>query len=310
MSSRSGSAVPPVRTVVAAWLIAAQIVVAASVGALVCGPAGAAAPGSEVTSLLVAPSGPVSADYPFAARSAAQAVAAAAGGIDLDVAVLDLRTGVSASSLPTPEPMFAASLAKLVVAVDLIDRRRAEGLVVGAPDLELVRRALGPSDDAAMNELWERFDGQGAAERLSVRLGLTATAAPVDPSYWGQMTISAADLTTLYRHVLTMPVADRELIIGALAAAPPVAADGFTQDFGLLAPRRVGQAVAKQGWMCCENQTSYLHSAGLVGDDGRFVVVLLSRQQFEQDWQPEKDRLTAVAGAVHEVLDQAADVTH
>ncbi len=143
---------------------------------------------------------------------------------------------------------------------------------------------------------------------MSARLGLSGTTAPADPSYWGQMTITAADLATLYRHVLTMPETDRDLIIGALAAAPPVAADGFAQDFGLLAPRQVGIAVAKQGWMCCDDQTSYLHSAGLVGDEGRFVVVLLSRQQFGQDWQPERDRLTAVASAVYGVLDRATDV--
>jgi hypothetical protein len=136
---------------------------------------------------------------------------------------------------------------------------------------------------------------------------LTATSAPVDPSYWGQMTVTAADLTSVYRHVLTMPDPDRDLIIGALAAAPPIAADGFSQDYALLAPRTVGVAVAKQGWMCCDDQTSYLHSAGLVGDDGRFVVALLSRQQFEQDWQAERDRLTAVASAVHEVLDTAGE---
>ncbi|ORM36317.1 serine hydrolase [Williamsia sp. 1135] len=307
MFARSTSAAPPLRTVVAASLIAAQILVAASVGAVVCGSARAAAP-VPTNSLLMAPSGPVSADHSFAALAAAQATATAGGGIDLDAAVLDTTTGVSASTTPAPVPMFAASLAKLVVTVDVIDRRRDDDLVVGEPDLELLRRALGPSDDLAMNELWERFDGQGAAARVSARVGLVGTTAPVDPSYWGQMTTTAADLATLYRHVISMPEMDRDMIIGALAAAPPVATDGFAQDFGLLAPRQVGIAVAKQGWMCCDDQTSYLHSAGLVGDDGRFVVVLLSRQQFDQDWQPERDRLTALAAAVYEVLDQASDV--
>lgn len=307
MFGRSTSAAPPLRSVVAASLIAAQILVVASVGAVVCGSAGAAAP-VPTNSLLMAPSGPVSGDYSFTALAAAQAAATAAGGFELDAAVLDTATGVSASTTPAPVPMFAASLAKLVVAVDLIDRRRDDDLVVGEADLESLRRALGPSDDLAMNELWERFDGQGAAARVSARLGLSGTTAPADPSYWGQMTITATDLATLYRHVLTMPETDRDLIIGALAAAPPVAADGFAQDFGLLAPRQVGIAVAKQGWMCCDDQTSYLHSAGLVGDEGRFVVVLLSRQQFGQDWQPERDRLTAVAAAVHDVFDRATDV--
>ncbi|WP_207839425.1 hypothetical protein [Williamsia soli] len=307
MFGRSSPAAPPLRTVVAASLIAAQMLVAASVGAVVCGSARAAAP-VPTNSLLMAPSGPVSADDSFAALAAARASATAEGGIDLEAAVLDTTTGVSASTTPAHVPMFAASLAKLVVTVDVIDRRRDDALVVGESDLELLRRALGPSDDLAMNQLWERFDGQGAAARVSARLGLVGTTAPVDPSYWGQMTTTAADLATVYRHVLSMPGMDRDLIIGALAAAPPVAADGFAQDFGLLAPRQVGIAVAKQGWMCCDDQTSYLHSAGLVGDDGRFVVVLLSRQPFDQDWQLERGRLTAVASAVRDVLDTATSV--
>lgn len=297
---------PAAHAVVAAWLIAVQVLLTASVGAMVCGMGNAAVP----EPLSVVPSGPmpIENDYATLALAAAEDTAATIDGFDLDAAVLDLTTGVLASDLTASAPMYAASLAKLVVAVDVIDRRRDEGLVVGDEDLELIRRALGPSDDAAMNELWTRFDGQGAAARVSPRLGLTATAAPTDPSYWGQMTITAADLTTLYRHVLMMPEADRDLIIGAIAAAPAVATDGFAQDFGLLAPRSVGTAVAKQGWMCCDDQTSYLHSAGLVGDDGRFVVVLLSRQQFVDDWQPERERLTTVAGAVHEVLDPAASI--
>lgn len=308
MPARFVFAVPSARTVVAASLIAAQVLVAASVGAVVCGPAGADAPRPAANSLLVAPSGPMSGDYPFAALTAAQAAATGVGGLDLDVGILDLRTGVSAFSTSAPVPMFAASLAKVILIVDVVDRRREEGLPVGDTDLELMRRALGPSDDLAMNELWTRFDGQGAAPRVSTRLGLSGTAAPADPTYWGQMLITAADLTAVYRHVLTMPNADRDLIIGALAAAPAVATDGFAQDFGLLGPRTVGIAVAKQGWMCCgeDGRTAYLHSAGLVGDDGRFVVVLLSRQQLEQDWQLQKDRLSAVADAVHDVLDTAA----
>jgi hypothetical protein len=59
------------------------------------------------------------------------------------------------------EPYYTAAPSKLVVIVDVLDRRRLEGLTVTDADLVLFRRALGPSDDAAMSALWERFDGAG-----------------------------------------------------------------------------------------------------------------------------------------------------
>ena len=215
-----------------------------------------------------------------AAVDAAQA--RAAGSTELAVAVLDRTTGELAVNGRSDEPYYTASLSKLVVAVDVLDRRRLEGLTVNDADLALFARALGPSDDAAMSALWERFDGAGAPGRVSARLGLKATTAPRRTGQWGEVEVTAADLVTLWRHVLDeMPAEDRDLLLGDMAAAPPVAKDGFDQAFGLLAPAVRGEggpgAVAKQGWMCCFSGRYYLHSTGTVGADRRFVVALLSR---------------------------------
>jgi hypothetical protein len=198
--------------------------------------------------------------------------------------------------------MFAASLTKVVVVVDMVDRQRTEGVVVTDADRDLIRSALGPSDDLAMDDLWTRFDGQGAIGRVSARLGLSGTHPPSDPSYWGEMATSPDDIVRLYEHVLAMPGPDRDLILGALAAAPPVAADGFAQDFGLLAPGAVSAPIAKQGWMCCFDTTAYVHSVGLIGEDHRFVVALLSRQPYDDDFVTARDGLTAVAAAINQVL--------
>lgn len=236
------------------------------------------------------------------ARMEALHAAASIDGAELDVAVLDLVTGDFAHGDPPGIPILSASLSKLVVAIDIVDRRRGGGITVESRDVDLIRRALGPSDDLAMNELWTRFDGFGAVERVSNTLGLMSTWAPVDPGFWGGVRTTAADVAVLYQHILTMPEADRDLIVNALSAAPPVAADGFAQNFGLLAPQLAFGSVTKQGWMCCDGQSSYLHSAGLFGHDRRFVTVLLSRQQFERNWQTQRDYLTAIAGAVEDVL--------
>jgi hypothetical protein len=235
-----------------------------------------------------------------AAVDAAESVPA--GSTDLGVAVLDRETGERAAGGQADEPFYTASLSKIVVAVDVLHRRRTEGLQVGSEDLELFRRALGPSDDAAMNVLWGRFDGVGAADRVSGMLDLEDTLPPEDPSQWGEMRISANDLLTIWRYVLEeMPAPDREFVVGAIGAAPDVARDGFDQAFGLLAaevdgPGAVG-AVAKQGWMCCFSGVYYLHSAGAVGEDERFVVALLSRIPREPGWEAARSEMTSIAAA-------------
>jgi hypothetical protein len=233
-----------------------------------------------------------------AAVDAAQA--RAAGSTELAVAVLDRGTGELAVGGRGNEPFYAASLSKLVVIVDVLDRRRLEGLEVTDADLALFERALGPSDDSAMSAIWDRFDGPGAVDRVRQRLGLSGTTAPKRAGQWGEVEVTAADYVRVWKHVLDeMPPDDRDLLVGDLAAAPPVARDGFDQAFGLLAPSvREGDgpsAVAKQGWMCCFSGRYYLHSAGAVGADRRFVVTLLTRMPRAEGWARAREELTGIA---------------
>jgi hypothetical protein len=291
----------PVRIAVAVVLIAALVLLTASVSAFVCGHG--AARDVEPAAVTSDPNQAVpQGGLVGPAVVAAEDIARSRPGFELGVAVLDTATGERALGGGGAAPMFAASLTKLVVVVDMIDCQLAEGLVVTDADRDLIRAALGPSDDQAMNELWTRFDGQGAIGRVSARLGLTATYPPTDPSYWGEMTTSPDDLVRIYEHVLTMPPPERDLILGSLALAPSIAADGFAQDFGLLAPGVVTSPIVKQGWMCCFDQTAYLHSVGLVGDDHRFVVATMSRQPYQENWMTARDGLTAVATAIDDVL--------
>lgn len=241
-------------------------------------------------------------------RAVSTAEQAAAQTTDLGVAVLDRVSGRVAVGAAGDEPFYTASLAKLVVVLDILDRRRVEGLAVSEADVELIRRALGPSDDDAMNILWTRFDGAGAAARVSARAGLAATTAPEDPSQWGQMSAPASDIVQLFDYVLgQMPAADRDLFVESLAAAPAIAADGFDQAFGLLAPSVNGPGVAaKQGWMCCFSDRYYLHSAGVVDAQQRYVVALLGRIPRAPGWDQARVELTAVADATLQILTSPA----
>ena len=235
-----------------------------------------------------------------AAAAAGDALAATAPGATVGVAVRDRHTGETAIGESGALPMYAASLVKIVVTIDVLERRRA-GLPVGPQHVELIRRALGPSDDEAMNTLWVRFDGHGAVARVAAQLGLSETRAPRDPSQWGEAVLSARDVVLLYDHVLSgMPPEDRELIVGALAAAPPIATDGFGQAFGLLAG--APPAASKQGWMCCQAGQITLHSAGIPEPGRRFVVALLSSRPRDVGYDGARATVTDVAGAVRAPL--------
>ncbi len=237
-----------------------------------------------------------------AAVAAGDALAAATPGATLGVAVLDRRTGQTAIGAAGAAPMYAASLTKIMVALDVLAMRRG-GVPVLPADLDLIRRALGPSDDQAMNALWIRFDGHGAVTRVASRLGLRETRPPEDPSHWGEALTSARDVVALYQHLLTeLPVADRDLLVGALAAAPPVATDGFDQVYGLLAGEPGRSAVSKQGWMCCQDGRITLHSAGLPHRADPYVVALLSSVPSAVGYDGARTMLTAAADAVRAPL--------
>ena len=231
----------------------------------------AAAPPTEVA--------PVPDDAPIPApepppvqRGLAQAAVNAAqeqasSSTELGVAVFDRSTGELVVGERGHERFYTASLSKLIVIVDVLDRRRTEGLQVTDDDLKLVARALGPSDDSA-NECrcGRSSSGAGRPPGASVELGLEGTTAPRRFGQWGEVEVTPADYATLWKYVLDdMPDDDRDLLISDMKAAPSTAKDGFDQAFGLLASviRRDGSgAVAKQGWMCCFSGQDYRAHGG------------------------------------------------
>lgn len=238
-----------------------------------------------------------------AAVAAVDALAAGMPGVRLAVAVFDRERGEFVPGRAAADPVYSASLVKIIVAVDMLQRQRSGGPSLRPREIDLIRRVLGPSDDRAMNQLWSRFDGIGAVQRVSGQLGLVATRQPADRSQWAETMVSAADVVTLYRHVLTgMPAADRDLIMSSIEAVPPVAADGFDQVFGLVGTGDRATVVAKQGWMCCHNGRFTLHSTGLLGAEGRYVVALLSTQPRGVGWEASRENLTAAAGALRGIL--------
>ncbi len=291
------------------WSVIGVLLVLAATGPLLVTDSGPVVPRMAAASVAPSPEAapaapPDTPEPPPVQRGLAQAAVNAAeeratSATQLGVAVLDRTTGELAANGLGHERFYTASLAKLIVIVDVLDRHRTEGLQVTDADRQLFARALGPSDDSAMNALWERFDGAGAVARVSDRLGLEGTAAPRRTGRWGEVEVTAADYAALWRYVLDdMPADDRELLISDLAAAPSTAKDRFDQAFGLLSSDVRGDgsgAVAKQGWMCCFSGQYYLHSAGAVGPEKRFLVVLLTRQPRTKGWPATRTEMTGIA---------------
>lgn len=229
---------------------------------------------------------------------------ASAPGMTLGVAVLNISSGELAEGRHGARPFLSASLSKLLVVVDMIDRWRTAGLTLTETDLDLANRALSSSDDAAMNVLWSRFDGYGAVERLVTRLGLTATSPPEDPGVWGNTKMTAGDMVRVYQHMVRdMAPEARDLIVGPLAAARPAGSDGFDQYFGLLTRGASDQVYAKQAWVTYRPKGFLLHSVGVVrgGTGDAYAVALLSTQPYASA-QAAREHLSTVANAVLGVL--------
>ncbi len=84
------------------------------------------------------------------------------------------------------------------------------------------------------------------------------------------------DGETVYRYLTDqVPVPDRGLLLGALADAPRIAADGFNQYFGIPDGLPHTTWAIKQGWGTSGSQ-AVMESTGLVGRDLRYVVVVLA----------------------------------
>ncbi|WP_243789083.1 serine hydrolase [Saccharopolyspora gloriosae] len=230
-----------------------------------------------------------------AVREAVRQVDAKAGelsGSTVAVAVLDRETGEVIGGEHADERFGTASLSKLLVAVD-VARRHTEGMPVADADVDLIRRALSISDDAAMNALWDRFDGAGAISRLAVRYGLTRTRPPEVPGNWGGTETSARDVATVLAQIPTLPAAERDLLLGPLDAAPRTAAEGFDQGYGLKDSTR--PVAVKAGWMCCDDGRRTVHSAGLIGPDRRYAVALLSTQPTSKSYSEASEVVTEAA---------------
>lgn len=188
--------------------------------------------------------------------------------------VVDLQTGTVLTSSHADQQFAAMSVVKLLIALDALARNNWV-----TPDGETqqeIHQMLADSDDEIANQAWTAGGGPATVTRMVSRLGLTGTQPPEDPGEWGDTLITPEDMVTVYRYLTDqVPVPDRDLLLGALADAPRIAADGFNQYFGIPDGLPHTTWAIKQGWGTSGSQ-AVMESTGLVGRDLRYVVVVLA----------------------------------
>lgn len=182
-------------------------------------------------------------------------------GGEVSAVVLDRTTGKTLVSMQPDRAYTSASLVKLFIALEVLDK--------GGP-ADDVRRMLSRSDDELASRLWGIYGGPRIVSRWANIMGLRETRPPADPGRWGDTEITAADMVRVYRYLTDQ---DQTTILNALRAATERGSDGFRQYFGIPDGASGHSWAIKQGWSCCR-PTRMLHTTGLVDD--RYIVVVLT----------------------------------
>jgi hypothetical protein len=263
---------------------------------------------------------PASAD-----TSAADARAAVPSDVTVAFAVFDRDSGRTTLRYNEHQQIRSASVVKLLIALDYFETNGPDTPIPDA-DLALLVPMLRSSDDDAASELWVRLGWEKIVERAVTRLRLVDSAPPVNVGFWGYTALSAADVVTIYRHVLEdAPVRVRDFIMGNLYAATTCATDGFDQSFGI--PSAIpGRVAFKQGWSrfgdvpprpCVEPEPHRFTGASKDGDErsltpdltrpamhttgvyGDKIMAVLTLEPEGTTWDQSAQRITVLTKAVY-----------
>jgi hypothetical protein len=213
----------------------------------------------------------------------------------LELEVVDLDQCAVQLSWKADQPQPTASVVKLLIALDLIDR---SGLPEDSEAADL-HTMLAASDDHIASRLWLQDGGPAIVQQQARKLGLTHTSPPADSGQWGSTRMSPADVITVYRHITAELAEDeRDFLTEAMENAPRNAADGFDQHFGI--PRAFPGAdwAVKQGWGSSEGRR-VLNTTGLVRNGSRtFALAVMATWDDSVDWATATTALTAATSTL------------
>ena len=220
------------------------------------------------------------------------------------VAVFDRRTGTyDDNGAAAHSPMGSASVIKVLMAEEILHRAAMGQIQLGPTEYASIETMLVDSNDPAASSLYSQFGGVALIMAALTRHGMTESSAPADPQYWGNTKISAHDIAVFYNSMLagSLPAESREYLLDLLRRTAPVASDGFGQIFGLAGGDPTLNVAVKQGWMCCLDGVRNVHSTAVLGDQNRYIVVILTQYSPDLPWE---HGLTTTTELAQLVLDQ------
>ncbi|TVT00640.1 hypothetical protein FNH07_31275 [Amycolatopsis bartoniae] len=195
-------------------------------------------------------------------------------GAKVGLEVFDRATGTTVTSLNADATFSSMSVVKLLIAIDLLARN--DWALPDTATRNRITRMLSASDDAIASSFWVGDGGSAIITRDVELMGLTSTSSPATAGEWGDTKVTAADLVTVYRYLADdVPAAAHDLIYDALYHASRDGADGTDQYFGIPDGLPGTTWAIKQGWGS-SGSTAYYNTTGLVGQDSRYVVVVLT----------------------------------
>ncbi|WP_026361591.1 hypothetical protein [Amycolatopsis nigrescens] len=223
------------------------------------------------------------------------AVRSVVSGADVGLAVYDRLAGAPVAGVHGERQFYAASVVKLLIAIDLL---RDAGWPSDDATRETLASLLATSDDGVADALWRDGGGRSIVSDIGGLIGLRWTTPPNQPREWEMTRTSAVDVVAVYRYIgQDLPTTARDLIVSSLTGPGDAAADGFDQFFGIPAGFPGAEWGVKQGWMRAAGHL-VLHTTGLVGEDGRYLVALLTHQPSATAYERGTDAVTAGAAAL------------
>ncbi len=218
-------------------------------------------------------------------------------GSEVGMLVVDTQTGQPVASYNANEPMYTASVVKLLIAIDLLHSQNWAPDAGTSAELE---RMISYSDDNIANSLWDEDGGNSIVTRMASLIGLTGTQPPDDPAQWGETKMSAQDVVTTYQFIQdNIPVQAQDVLLTGMSDAAATAADGFQQYFGIPDGLPGTTWAIKQGWMLLMS-TTVLNTTGLVGlgPTMPYAVAIMTELPAGTSWTAGMNAVTAAAGAL------------
>jgi hypothetical protein len=194
--------------------------------------------------------------------------AGVARGERVGVAVLDLRTGAFYGSGAVDGSFASASLVKLFIATRVL----ADGHFSEPGVSDLMWSMITQSDDDAASELYDVVGDEDVIPWVSSRYGITGLAPATIPGWWGLTQVTPRAIVSFYAHMIN-DQAVAPWLLNAMANVQPNGSDGFYQYFGI--PLVTNSWRIKQGWMCCLENVTRMHSTGIINGD-RYAVAMLT----------------------------------